>query len=47
MNLRDSFFPNLPRLLAAFLILVLAWFLKELLKALSQKTTGRWQSSSE
>jgi len=45
-NLWDSFYFNLPKILIAIGILVLAWLLTRLLRLLLQKTLGRWQSSS-
>ncbi|WP_162053287.1 mechanosensitive ion channel family protein [Pontibacter pamirensis] len=45
-NLWDSFYYNLPKMLIAIGILVLAWLLTKALRALLHKTIGRWQSSS-
>ncbi|RDV16719.1 mechanosensitive ion channel protein MscS [Pontibacter diazotrophicus] len=45
-NLWDSFYFNLPKMLIAIGILVLAWLLTKALRALLHRTIGRWQSSS-
>ncbi|GAA4424006.1 hypothetical protein GCM10023188_03310 [Pontibacter saemangeumensis] len=45
-NLWDSFYFNLPKMLIAFSILVLAWLLTRFLRMVLQKTLGRWQSTS-
>ncbi|WP_162055675.1 mechanosensitive ion channel family protein [Pontibacter pamirensis] len=45
-KLWDSFYFNLPKMLIAMGILALAWLLAKALRALLQKTIGRWQRSS-
>ncbi|WP_439881157.1 mechanosensitive ion channel family protein [Pontibacter sp. MBLB2868] len=45
-GLWDSFFYNLPKMLIALGTLVLAWFLIKGIKAILNRTLGRWQSSS-
>lgn len=45
-NLWDSFLFNLPKMLIALGILLLAWLLTRLLRMLLHKTLGRWHSSS-
>ncbi|MCJ8165069.1 mechanosensitive ion channel [Pontibacter sp. E15-1] len=45
-KLWESFYFNLPKLLIAIGILVLAWLLTRLLRMVLQKTLGRWQSSN-
>jgi small-conductance mechanosensitive channel len=45
-SLWSSFYFNLPKMLIALGILVLAWLLTKLLRYVLQKTMGRWHSSS-
>lgn len=45
-SLWDSFYFNLPKMLIAIGILVLAWLLTKGLRALLHRTIGRWQSSN-
>ncbi|MDX5482680.1 MAG: mechanosensitive ion channel protein MscS, partial [Hymenobacteraceae bacterium] len=45
-GLWNSFMFNLPKLLIALATLVLAWLLVRILRAILQRTIGRWQSSS-
>lgn len=45
-GLWDSFYYNLPKLLIALGVLLLAWALTRLLRALLLKTLGRWSSSN-
>ncbi|MBD1398094.1 mechanosensitive ion channel [Pontibacter sp. JH31] len=45
-GLWDSFIFNLPKILVALVTLVLAWLVVRVLRAILQRSIGRWQSSS-
>ncbi|WP_040573444.1 mechanosensitive ion channel family protein [Pontibacter sp. BAB1700] len=45
-GLWESFIFNLPKILIALATLVLAWLLVRMLRAILQRTIGKWQSSS-
>ncbi|MFD3000899.1 mechanosensitive ion channel family protein [Pontibacter toksunensis] len=45
-QLWDSFYFNLPKMLIAIGIIVLAWLFTKALRAVLQKTIGRWQKSN-
>ncbi|WP_299705494.1 mechanosensitive ion channel domain-containing protein [uncultured Pontibacter sp.] len=45
-GLWDSFMFNLPKLLIAFITLVLAWLVVRMVRSILQRYIGKWQSSS-